>query len=385
MAMNRKKHTYQHNHQQQLHQQHQEEDHIYGVNRHLLNSIVFRPFTQSDTFDLQQLQGHLFPVKYRSSFYRKLLQKDFISVLAFKEGAEVTPITSPATTTLTSTLISKATTATQSEAGEQTFDASNNEVLLASPTTSTTSTSSSVSTTVDGSGGIKSPTNVATLLPQQRGNELVGVATARISKDSGLCSLFFSNINGYILTFGVKEQYRGLGIGARLIDHICDILEKQRCKLASLHVKVDNKEAIQFYQRNGFTIDEHLVDYYLIQDIKYDALKMTRMLRHDARNSWISWFSSLAINDNNVDNNNNNSNNNNNTESINIGSPSSLSPPSISSLSSPTAQSPLSTSITIHSRQGSNNNQLTPLLMIPDDDTSSDFALSPGTGTRLQH
>jgi len=67
----------------------------------------------------------------------------------------------------------------------------------------------------------------------------------------------------YILTFGVLEAYRRLGIGARMLhDVLRKVGEQPGIKEIYLHVQVGNDAALAFYRGNGFVGDDVVPDYY---------------------------------------------------------------------------------------------------------------------------
>ncbi|KAJ3090688.1 N-alpha-acetyltransferase 50 [Quaeritorhiza haematococci] len=90
----------------------------------------------------------------------------------------------------------------------------------------------------------------------------------------------------YIMTLGVLKPYRKLGLGSKLLDHILSQCSSEQQhhhskhskddkKPASatgagassivdvyLHVQTSNEEALRFYQKRGFTIQETVRDYY---------------------------------------------------------------------------------------------------------------------------
>ncbi len=57
---------------------------------------------------------------------------------------------------------------------------------------------------------------------------------------------------GHIFSVGVKEQYRGRGIGTQLIHSICDIFVANRLKYATLEVRNSNIRAQKLYRSIGF-------------------------------------------------------------------------------------------------------------------------------------
>eukprot|EP00164_Ancoracysta_twista_P006989 GFYU01009841.1.p1 GENE.GFYU01009841.1~~GFYU01009841.1.p1 ORF type:complete len:196 (+),score=58.23 GFYU01009841.1:64-651(+) len=66
----------------------------------------------------------------------------------------------------------------------------------------------------------------------------------------------------YIMTLGVLAPYRGGGIGGQLLN---DVLDNQKAKgitEAFLHVQVNNKDAVKFYEKYGFSVGETVANYY---------------------------------------------------------------------------------------------------------------------------
>lgn len=67
----------------------------------------------------------------------------------------------------------------------------------------------------------------------------------------------------YMMTLGVLEPYRHLGLGSQLLQHILD-----QAKLAKdiskvyLHVQINNEKAAEFYKKNGFEVVRTEKDYY---------------------------------------------------------------------------------------------------------------------------
>lgn len=57
---------------------------------------------------------------------------------------------------------------------------------------------------------------------------------------------------GHIFSVGVKEEYRGRGIGTALIHAICDIFVANGLRYARLEVRDSNKGAQKLYRSIGF-------------------------------------------------------------------------------------------------------------------------------------
>ena len=57
---------------------------------------------------------------------------------------------------------------------------------------------------------------------------------------------------GHIFSIGVREEYRGRGIGTELINTICGIFVAKGLKYARLEVRNSNKKAQKLYRSIGF-------------------------------------------------------------------------------------------------------------------------------------
>ena len=79
----------------------------------------------------------------------------------------------------------------------------------------------------------------------------------------------------YIMTIGVIDEVRRMGIGSALIDQ-CAKVAKERmplCKGISLHVIEYNRAAINFYIKKGYKKISKISDYYKIHGKYYDGYK----------------------------------------------------------------------------------------------------------------
>jgi ribosomal-protein-alanine N-acetyltransferase len=81
--------------------------------------------------------------------------------------------------------------------------------------------------------------------------EIVGYAIGEKDKDSGL-----------IVSVAVKKEWRRRGIGRKLIEKLLENFKKEGMKIVFLHVREENREAINFYQALGFKIRELVENYY---------------------------------------------------------------------------------------------------------------------------
>lgn len=87
----------------------------------------------------------------------------------------------------------------------------------------------------------------------------VGVVCCRKEKDEDLPEKY----KLYMMTLGVLEPYRRLGLGTRLVEHI--LKQSQLSTDISrvyLHVQVTNDAAVDFYKKNQFEVKKTEKDYY---------------------------------------------------------------------------------------------------------------------------
>lgn len=80
----------------------------------------------------------------------------------------------------------------------------------------------------------------------------------------------------HILAIATHPDYRGRGIGARVLVHVLDVATRAGCTLATLEVRRGNTPAIAMYERAGFKTVHVRAGYY--QDDGEDALVMLRDL-----------------------------------------------------------------------------------------------------------
>ncbi|GAB4822810.1 hypothetical protein N2152v2_009856 [Parachlorella kessleri] len=96
----------------------------------------------------------------------------------------------------------------------------------------------------------------------------------------------------YILTLGVAEGFRGVGIASRLVDSAVSYAAALGCRAVYLHVITYNTPAMALYSRLGFCHVAHLPDFYVIRTGRqpnphqqiYDAVLFALPLH-----PWIPW------------------------------------------------------------------------------------------------
>jgi ribosomal-protein-alanine N-acetyltransferase len=86
------------------------------------------------------------------------------------------------------------------------------------------------------------------------------------------------NKQGYIRSIAVKPKFRRRGIGKLLLDAIENIAQKNKNEKLSLHVRLSNHDAIEFYHNNGF---KDIQIFKKVHPGGEDAIYMEKDLRYD--------------------------------------------------------------------------------------------------------
>lgn len=79
------------------------------------------------------------------------------------------------------------------------------------------------------------------LVAERKGNVLGFVVGYRSAENEG-----------HIFSLGVKEEYRGVGIGTELVYAICDMFAANELRYARLEVRKSNEKAQKLYMSIGF-------------------------------------------------------------------------------------------------------------------------------------
>lgn len=179
--------------------------------------VVFRDLEAADLPALRALQRSLFPVQYTDAFYARLFQPGFYTLVGV-----AAPAAGGGSGTPPHPLLG------EQQSGEEWLGA--------------------------------------------RGEAVVAVASARITADWRVA---------YVMTLGVREDYRRRGLGSRALQLCIKLLrDRTRCLIAQLHVKSLNAAAVAFYERQGWVADEAegrgglCAEHYLIDGVAYDALAL---------------------------------------------------------------------------------------------------------------
>ncbi|EEF42379.1 histone acetyltransferase MCC1 [Ricinus communis] len=116
--------------------------------------------------------------------------------------------------------------------------------------------------------------------PNGHNDELIGFVTARIvmAKDSEIGDLLrYDPLKPdqtlvYILTLGVVDTYRNLGIATALIREVIKYASSiHMCRAVYLHVISYNNPAIHLYRKMAFKCIRRLQGFYLINSQHYDS------------------------------------------------------------------------------------------------------------------
>nr|ADD38678.1 N-acetyltransferase 15 [Lepeophtheirus salmonis] len=113
-----------------------------------------------------------------------------------------------------------------------------------------------------------------------KGDEILGILVAEIKDPSSLSkedreilsTTFLKDKIGYILSLGVAEKYRRMGIASFLLDNLTRSVHSDRsAKALYLHVLSTNFQAISFYEKRGFRPHLFLPYYYAIKGKRKDG------------------------------------------------------------------------------------------------------------------
>ena len=80
-----------------------------------------------------------------------------------------------------------------------------------------------------------------------------------------MCRLLDQEDIIYILTLGVTEQYRHLGVASQLIHKVIQYAQSRLCRAVYLHVVDYNQAALNLYARNSFQVLATLRNFYHIE------------------------------------------------------------------------------------------------------------------------
>ena len=91
--------------------------------------------------------------------------------------------------------------------------------------------------------------------------QVLGLADGAVA----LCRLLDQEEIVDILTLGVTEQYRHLGVASQLIQKVIQYAQGRLCRAVYLHVIDYNEAALNLYARNKFEVLATLRNFYHIE------------------------------------------------------------------------------------------------------------------------
>lgn len=87
--------------------------------------------------------------------------------------------------------------------------------------------------------------------------------------------------HGHVTAISVADEYRRLGLAAKLMNQLETISDLKHCYFVDLFVRLSNKVAITMYERLGYKIYRKIDSYYTGTDCDEDALDMRKALSKD--------------------------------------------------------------------------------------------------------
>jgi ribosomal protein S18 acetylase RimI-like enzyme len=76
----------------------------------------------------------------------------------------------------------------------------------------------------------------------------------------GILAYYLKNKVCFITSICIHECYQGHGYGKQYFDYLLDDLKLKSIDEINLEVHGDNKKAVKFYKKYGFSMDEYLED-----------------------------------------------------------------------------------------------------------------------------
>ena len=86
-----------------------------------------------------------------------------------------------------------------------------------------------------------------------------------------------------VLGMGVVREYRGQGLGSRMLATTLEMAEARGLGRVELVVRADNEAAIALYRRFGFVEEGRCRQYLRLDGVGHDALLMARLASDPAR------------------------------------------------------------------------------------------------------
>ena len=120
------------------------------------------------------------------------------------------------------------------------------------------------------------PWTAQQLMGQIKNSQHEFIAATAGEKVLGYVGMMYILDEGYISNVAVSPEYRQLGLGDALIEHLMIIAERLKLSFVTLEVRESNSAAKGLYSKHGFTVVGRRKNYYDFP--KEDAILMTKFL-----------------------------------------------------------------------------------------------------------
>ena len=101
-----------------------------------------------------------------------------------------------------------------------------------------------------------------TFVVAENNNKIIGYIMCRIEYGFSVIKKMSLARKGHVVSFAVLEEYRGKGIGKKLVEQAIEGMKIKKCNESYLEVRTDNIPAIKLYENLGFNKIATLNTYY---------------------------------------------------------------------------------------------------------------------------
>ena len=101
-----------------------------------------------------------------------------------------------------------------------------------------------------------------TFVVAENNNKIIGYIMCRIEYGFSILKKMSLARKGHVVSFAVLEEYRGKGIGKKLVEQSIEGMKIKKCNESYLEVRTDNIPAIKLYENLGFNKIATLNTYY---------------------------------------------------------------------------------------------------------------------------
>ena len=100
------------------------------------------------------------------------------------------------------------------------------------------------------------------VVAENNNNKIIGYIMCRIEYGFSVLKKMSLARKGHVVSFAVLEEYRGKGIGKKLVEQSIEGMKIRKCNESYLEVRTDNIPAIKLYENLGFNRIATLNTYY---------------------------------------------------------------------------------------------------------------------------